>query len=298
LTLELQQGLIRKKTLTETDIEMIRQLAAACEAEEQLHMRIEWAMLCKRTGDVVNDFLYYVDGQLVGYLALDQILETIEVVGMVHPAYRRKRIFYMLLLAAQEECRTRGIRHLILICERNSYSGHGFLRALGASYSESEHEMILTRVVENRDFDERLVMHKADVSEAETIAMLLAASFEQNLESARRRVLQCLQDPKRVYYLAVFGDEEVGCHEPVGSLRIDDGDEMVGIYAFGVHPDYQGRGYGHQMLHESIHIIREQSQAPIMLDVDVQNVRAIHLYQSCGFDIRTTYDYYVIPVND
>ena len=33
-----------------------------------------------------------------------------------------------------------------------------------------------------------------------------------------------------------------------------------------------------------------------MLDVETTNERAIHLYRSCGFDIKTTYDYYNIAL--
>ena len=293
------QALIPKKTLTETDIETIKQLATACEAAEQLHMRIDWTMLSSRTGIATNDFLYYVDDQLVGYLALDDRgTKANELIGMVHPAYRRQGIFYALLTEARKECRQRSIDYLILICERTAYSGHGFLHTIGARYSEYEHEMVLTHEPDHWSFDDRLVIHQADLSEAECIVKVSSASFEQPIDVTQRRVLSCFLDAWRIYYLAVFGDEEVGCREPVGSFRLDAMGDVIGIYAFCVHPDYQGRGYGRQMLQEAIRLIREQGSSTIILDVEVQNARAVNLYRSCGFDIRTTYDYYIIDVRD
>ncbi|GCE19477.1 GNAT family N-acetyltransferase [Dictyobacter kobayashii] len=292
------QGLVKKHTLSAVEIQSLRQLADECERYEHLHMRIEWRQLQQRAGFVVKDFLYYEDGALVGYLTLDdQGSQQNEVVGMVHPEYRRRGIFRQLLAAAASECQLRGMQQLILVCERNSRAGHAFLRAQGATLSESEHEMLLTHIPQRTAFDERLTIHKADIHEAEALIKVQSESFGDPVDATRRRVLHCLQNPTRPYYLAVFGDEEVGCHEPVGSFRLETAQEVVGIYAFGVRPDYQGRGYGRQILEEAIFILHSQNAArSIMLDVDVENSRALHLYRACGFEVRTTYDYYVLDL--
>ena len=65
-------GLISKQTLTSTELTAIQQLVAACNQFEHLHTRIEWSMLERRGGQLINDFLYYRDGVLVGYLALEE----------------------------------------------------------------------------------------------------------------------------------------------------------------------------------------------------------------------------------
>ncbi|GLV58691.1 N-acetyltransferase [Dictyobacter sp. S3.2.2.5] len=292
------QGLIEKRTLSANEIEQLKQLADVCERHESLHMRIEWSMLRQRTGLVVKDFLYYDNGALIGYLGLDdQGSQQNEIVGMVHPEYRRRGIFKQLLTIAVVESRARGMKQLILVCERNSASGHGFVRALGATLSESEHSMVLTTVLQRKAFDDHLEIHKADASEAEALIKVQSESFGDSEEATRRRVLHCLQNPARPYYLAVFGDEDVGCREPVGSFRLDMVEDAVGVYAFGVRPAYQGRGYGRQMLEEAIFILRGQDpDRKIILDVDVENSRALRLYQSCGFSIYTTYDYYVLDL--
>lgn len=292
------QGLIEKRTLSANDIQLLRQLADVCERHESLHMRIEWRMLQQRTGLITKDFLYYDNGALVGYLAIDdQGAQQNELVGMVHPEYRRRGIFRQLLTIAIIESRNRGLKQLILVCERNSTSGHAFVRALGATLSESEHAMVLTTAPQRKAFDEHLEVHKADASEADALIKVQSESFGDSEEATRRRVLHCLQNPARPYYLAVFGDEDVGCREPVGSFRLDTVEDAVGIYALGVRPAYQGRGYGRQMLEEAIFILRSQDpHRKIILDVDVENSRALQLYQSCGFTIYTTYDYYVLDL--
>jgi ribosomal protein S18 acetylase RimI-like enzyme len=75
-------------------------------------------------------------------------------------------------------------------------------------------------------------------------------------------------------------------------LRLDDMGDQVGIYAFEVRLGYRGLGYGRQMLEEAIRIIRAGTQKTIMLDVETDNTNAIGLYLSCGFEVKTTYDYY------
>jgi ribosomal protein S18 acetylase RimI-like enzyme len=292
------QGLIRKRTLTAQELTMIKRLAEVCEQYEQLHMRIDPMMLKSRPGSAINDFLYYEDDLLVGYLAIDDRgSPQAELVGMVHPDYRQRGIFRALLDAAVAEGRARNMQQFVLVNEQSSRSGRAFLHSSGAVLSESEHEMFLSRMPQRQSFDESLIVHKADLSEIDCIVKVQSASFGDSEETTRQRVLQCIQHPDQTYFLAVFGEEAVGCHEPVGSFRLDSSDTFIGIYAFGVRPDYQGRGYGRQILEDAIDIIRARSQKTIMLDVDVENSRALRLYRSCGFEIRTTYNYYVLELS-
>jgi Acetyltransferases len=335
VSIDEQQGLIGKRSLVAKEIAEIRALASLCEQEEQLHMRIDWTLLQRRDGQQVNDFLYYSDGRLVGYLGLDGSGGSpSEVVGMVDPAYRRRGICSSLLKAAFAECRTREQPYLILICERSSRSGQAFMRALDATYSESEHEMWLTAAAQkDRGGDDRLSIRPFRSDELDALVLAQAESFGEDKEYMRERVLMRLQQPNSRYYLAVLGTHDVGCEEPVGACRLDyllqypqtdrrdranripplassradnsiretpnrSSDfalgESVGIYSFGVRSAYQGRGYGRQILTEMIRLLHEQGQQHIMLDVESNNTRAFNLYSSLGFTIYATYDYYIL----
>src|SRR5690348_13787169 len=142
---KLPHGVVAKKFLSVDDISSIQQLAAICEEYERTRLRLSWGMLQTRPGDFPLDFLYYDDGKIVGYIALDDRgVETKELFGMVHPAYRRRGIFRRLFRAALDICRLQGVKHLVLVCERASPSGRAFVRSVGATYDFSEHEMVLT----------------------------------------------------------------------------------------------------------------------------------------------------------
>lgn len=130
-------GLFRKRTLTAHEVTMIKQLAEVCEQYEQLHMRIDTMMLKCRSGNAINDFLYYEDDLLVGYLALDdRSFPQDELVGMVHPDYRQRGIFRALLDAAIEVGRARNVQQFVLVNEQSSRSGRAFLHSSGAVLSE------------------------------------------------------------------------------------------------------------------------------------------------------------------
>ena len=70
--------------------------------------------------------------------------------------------------------------------------------------------------------------------------------------------------------------------------------EANGVYlrAFGVLPEYRGRGYGRFMLATTIATLRAEGQTHFSLDVATDNENALGLYQSCGFTVALAYDYY------
>ena len=293
-----RQRLVKKSILTEIELAEIEQLTELCNRSDNLHMRLSFAMLRRRSDKENNDFLYYEQSTLVGYLAFDEWgADEKEVVAMVHPDFRRKGIFSALLAAAREECRRRAISNLLLICEQSSVSGQACAKAIGARLSFSEHEMVLENFQERYTFDERLSVREAGRADIGAIATVLAASFDDPEPLVTANLLKRFSrvEPPRTY-LATFGEGELSCNEPVGTLRLDEVDDVIGIYGFGVIPDYRGRGYGRQMLEETIRAIRKTSQKPIMLDVETDNAPAIGLYESCGFRIKTTYNYFNVAV--
>src|SRR5205807_2273524 len=96
-----------------------------------------------------SDFLYYADGNLVGFLPMFSFnVQEAEFSGMVHPQYRRQGIFTSLFNAAREECQSRGLSKVLLIVPTAAQSGQAFARQLAASYDHSEYKMVWDRETE------------------------------------------------------------------------------------------------------------------------------------------------------
>jgi ribosomal protein S18 acetylase RimI-like enzyme len=286
-----EHGLVKKQTLTGAEATAIEQLITTCNTYEGLRMRIDVGALSQRPGDEVNDFLFYENGILVGYLYVEGWgSRDREVAGMVHPDYRRRGIFSSLLAAAQVECRQRGVQKLILVCEHVSQSGLAFVHAIGARHEYSEHEMVLGTFRERHKVHKGLDIWQANKQDLDAIISILATDTG-NVESISQWVAKLFEEPTSRFYLATLDEKPLGC------LRLDFMSDQVGIYAFEVRPGYRGLGYGRQMLEEAIRAIHSESQKRIMLDVETDNTNAIGLYFSCGFEIKTTYDYYNLKIS-
>ena len=143
-------------------------------------------------------------------------------------------------------------------------------------------------------FDERLILRPASTADIDQLVAVQVSAFSEPLSTVKRRITAMMGNPLCRYYIATLGELPAMRGEVVGSLRLEM-DEEIGIYAFAVHADYQGRGYGRQILEEVITRLHEKPdtrQKNIMLDVETDNYRAFNLYRSCGFQVRATYDYF------
>lgn len=297
MTNQLKQGLIKKQTLTDAEVAEIERLAHVCNAYENLSMRLDWIKLRSPHSNVTNDFLYYEDGALVGYLVLDNHgTKEKELTGMVHPDHRRKGIFTTLFTAARQECRQRGVQRLILICEHDSHSGQAALATLGAKHTFAEHEMILETLHEKLVFDDRLSFRAAQNSDLDALVTIMSGEPGETIEELQVFVIQCFHESNCQIYIATLGEAGLGCKEPVGCLRLYELPDEIGIYGFVVRPEYRGRGYGRQMLEETIRSIQARSEKRIMLEVETENTNALGLYRSCGFKESRTYGYYAFDL--
>jgi len=69
-------------------------------------------------------------------------------------------------------------------------------------------------------------------------------------------------------------------------------DEVLGIHALGVHPDYAGQGYAKELVSFVITYAKENKQKAIRLDVLKGNVPAEKLYSSMSFKYICTLPMY------
>jgi N-acetylglutamate synthase-like GNAT family acetyltransferase len=205
-----RQGIVKRATLTQAEIADIKHLIAFCNAYEGSQMRIGYDMLHKREGDAENDFLYYEDGQLVGYLWCDSWgTREKELVGMVHPNYRRRGIFSTLLDTAKAAYKQAGVDHFLMICEHSSQSGQAFLAAAGAQHSHSEHEMELGMFYERGRVTEGLLMREANEDDIDAIVSLLATDTG-NTADTLAWVSYLMAQPQHRFSYATLNGQPLG----------------------------------------------------------------------------------------
>lgn len=103
-------------------------------------LKLEWSTLESRSGDAVEDILWWEDDRLVGFLGLYAFGgPTVELSGMVHPDYRRRGIGTKLLDEAIKLCRERGRHKILLVIPRTSPCGRALAESRRGFLDHSAH---------------------------------------------------------------------------------------------------------------------------------------------------------------
>lgn len=286
-----QHAIRAKATVTAEELADIKRLVEICNEHDGIDLKINPDMLQKRPGTQTDDFLCYQDGQLVGFLGLYCFHSgEAEVSGMVHPAYREKGIFRALQAKAAEECRNRNIPQQLFIVQRESLTGKACVEHFHAEYHFSEYWMELgdgERTIQATTVQ----LRPAVPADIETLVGLNVHGFQMEEERSREMTLRIESDSTRKTYMMMVNGEAIG------KISVSQEEEGMGfIFGFCVHPDHQGRGYGRQALAQSIDILKDQGYEKISLEVACENSRALVLYESCGFSVKSANDYYKLPL--
>ncbi|MFL5734100.1 MAG: GNAT family N-acetyltransferase [Chloroflexia bacterium] len=278
---------------SEEQIRAAEDLAAVCNRFEGLDLSLDFTPVEPGSIGRAGQFLCYEGGSLVGFASLYGIAEP-ELCGMVHPDHRRKGIGMALFDAAREECRRRGLLSFELACEEASESGRAFVAAVGARYLYSEYGMVLdpAAVDRSRPRHEDLMMRRAGPEDAGALAHIVALAENMSEEQVRRTVERGMGSSIQRYYIATLRGE------PVGTLRVSQHDPSTYITAFAVLPGHQGRGYGRQMLIDTIDMLLAEKRHDIRIEVETENRNAYSLYRSCGFREAHTYGYYLVTLDE
>lgn len=276
--------------LTETEIVQVRELIARCNDAEHLDLKVEIGGLRAARAATSNIFLAHVGQTLAGFCTLDGGRE-IELCGAVHPDYRHRGIASALLDAARTECQRRSAEKLLLICEDDSRSGQGFLATLDMRREFGEHRMLRdTNIAGVPAAAGTLVLRPATTGDEQAIAHITTLAFERDEADERQRLATDMLSLVERFFLALHGSA------PVGTLKIFADPPRALIYGFAVAPEYQGRGYGREILNQTLRLLAEEGWTQVGLEVETDNHRAYNLYISAGFQRITTYGYYALAV--
>ena len=260
-------------------------------ASDGARLKLEWDTLRRRSGDQVEDLLWWEDGQLRGFLGRYCFGgSTPELVGMVAPAARRRGIATALLDAAMLACSDRDERQVLLVVPGTSAAGTALALSRAGVLDHREHALVLTTEPLGAGSDPRVTLRPAVPADATVVGRLREIGFGH----AEPRQLE-----RFTTELASAGEQTLVVERdrrPVGTLRLTRDGVDAGVYGFVVDPAWQGRGIGGDVLRRVCRALRAQGAQRIGLEVAVDNDRALGLYTSVGFTRVATEDYYALPV--
>lgn len=247
-------------------------------------LKLEWGVLTSRSGDEVEDLLWWDGDRLVGFLGLYSFGPSLELAGMVDPAARRRGIATALLDAALVVCRDRGREQALLVTPRASAAGKQLALGRGAVLEHSEHALVLVGEPTAGPADPKITVRPALAADGTDLARLFAAAFGWTPPDVLERLAS---DSASTLMVELEG-------RPVGTVRITHDGDAGGVYGFAVDPALQGRGIGRDVLRRVCHQLRAEGAQRVGLEVAVDNERALGLYTSIGFAPVTTEDYFAV----
>jgi ribosomal protein S18 acetylase RimI-like enzyme len=264
-------------------------LQAIAELERQVveadggRLKLEWDNLRSRSGDRVEDLLWWEGERLLGFLGIYTFGDSPELAGMVAPDARGRGIGCALLDAAVTLCRERGDRPPLMVVPRQSTAGKRLALRRGGTLDHSEHHLVLVGEPSSGPRKPEISLRAATGPDVPLVVSLLEHGFGWSGPDDLGDRLN------RTAVVELRG-------AIVGTLFLERDDEEASIFGFVIEPSLQGRGIGRAALRQACEQLRADGARRISLDVDVANDRALGLYTSIGFTPITTEDYFALPL--
>ena len=268
--------------LSPSALEAIEDLERRVVAADGGRLKLEWNALRHRSGQDVQDVLWWDGERLLGFLGIyTHGAPTIEMAGMVDPGARRRGIGAALLDAGLGLCRQREHDSILLVVPRSSVAGRSLAERRGGGLDHSEHALQLLGEPVEVAADPSVTVRTTLPADQRAVRELMRLGFGwEPPESAG-------DDPSTLVV------EQGG--RPIGTARLLREGDRAGVYGFVIHPGHQGRGIGRDVLHRMCRTALADGATAVHLEVATDNDRALNLYTSLGFRPVITEDYYALP---
>ncbi|GIX56705.1 MULTISPECIES: GNAT family N-acetyltransferase [Bacillus cereus group] len=280
----------KKCSLTECEIQQMKDLAHICGQHDQIDYSSDLHVnfLTARNKEEIHDFLLYDDTQLVGALSMYDFERPtkLELIGFVHPNYRKQYIGTTLLQTAMKEIRLREADEALLIMNGESASGKAFAIHMKLPYLYSEYSMEFKANEAQKRTKNAIQLTLASSKSLLDLIEISSKAFGDSVENTATWLQKMMDSSSHQVYSALI-DEKV-----IGTITVSKEDQSTTLSGFAVHPSYQGKGYGKDILTSMIHTLITKGVSTIKLDVETKNNHALKLYTQCGFEMKAKYDYY------
>ena len=211
-------------------------------------------------------------------------LHTYEWSLVVTPAYRQKGIGTALVEGIQVGLKERGAEGQLAVVIDGSPYGHTFIENKGFTYSFSE--TTLETKAEPVTLRSDINIQSYNGEQAELITIYCEAFGDLPEESEELIAFNTSTNGRELW--VAYRDGAV-----VGTVTTAKENEIQWVTALAVHPNCEGQGIGTALLSFSKDYASKVGAAFVMLDVEVDNKKALSVYEKAGFMKAQQIDYYV-----
>ena len=231
----------------------------------------------------------YENGDIIAFLGRYGFGSSVEICGMVAPAYRNQGIFSRLLKKALSPDQLHRYNTVLLNTPNNSLTGLAFMESIPARLSSTEHQMKFNPNLGGVDEQSRstpaIELRAATQEDLESIISLDMDGFNQSLEDASEMAQRMMEESGSTTYMVLQNERAVG------KLRVTQENEEAWVYGFVIQSGLRGQGVGRAALMKVIELVQADGK-DVFIEVAADNDRALHLYTSCGFETFQAQQYY------
>jgi len=231
-------------------------------------------------------FLARAEGRLVAFLTVfAPSAEACEVQAWVDPTWRRRGLFSALLADARALWSAPG-RRWLLVVDRDEGPGPLVARRRGTwSFTEKTLGLAVADRPPFQGLVDGLALALAGPEDRLGAAEALAAANGEAVGGYLDFLGKVLDDPGRSLAVLRWKGRLVGC------LGVHRSGPQTELFALGLVPEVQGRGWGRALV-TAVLALQAEGTEEFLLEVDSTNGRAEALYRSLGFTDRTVTDYF------
>lgn len=270
-------------------INEIRNVEEVCKKYDKIKNDIYLDYSINFNDEMKSLFLLYEHNKLISLISMFvPTQKEAEISAYTLPEYRQKGYFKKLLSRAEAEMQKYNIPDILFVCESQSQSAKKTIEKLEAKYDFSEYLLKYNNLnIANNNFTINYVnLFKANLNDTEILVNMSREIFHDSYEEAESFVTKILNSDARSQFIAAVNNK------PVGMCGVSYEKDEASIFGLGILPEYQGKGYGKQMLILLLDNIAGENVENIFIEVDSTNVRAFNLYKNCGFEIEVAIEYY------
>ncbi len=229
-------------------------------------------------------FLYYEDDELIGVLSIfNSLCDIAEISGCILPEKRNVGKFNELIAKANEELFRFNIDEVLFVVDAGSKQGMLAINRLGLMCDHVEY--LMKYGGDRNKYSSSIQFCEANPDDKEDFIRINSALFHETYEESRNIFINCLQSNDRRLYIARVNSVTIGICTLFYSQT------MVTIYGLGIGEEYQGKGYGFELINAILHLL-EDKYLELELEVDSLNEKAYNLYKKAGFIETRVVNYY------
>ena len=230
--------------------------------------------------------LAYAGDEIIGVItAVDMIgIHSYEWSALVHHDFRRQGLGHALIQELQRNFEIRGCESELALTLKESNAGTSFLLKEGYEWNFSEATLKAEKTADAQSSEVDIVPFTA---ERQDLTRILMSAFGDTEEEVQTMIEFNVSNPSRHVFVA----KKQG--EVVGTVTAVEESDKLWITALATDPLHQGQGIGSALLAFVQQEGSRRGSEAVMLDVEIDNDKALSVYEKAGFKPTIQVDYYV-----